>query len=200
MTTHTLPSQARTLTRAVWVTIAWFVVVLSAAVVGIFHTPGDSPPAAIGLAVVIPPAIVLWRALRSERFRVWARSLDLRFLTLMQAGRLAGFVFLVLAAIHALPSGFAVPAGLGDVAVGLTAPLVALYLVDRARTRRWPYLAWTTFGIIDLITAVTLGVLHSGTDLMEELPMVLIPAFGVPLTLVLHVISLVNITERAAIR
>ncbi len=32
------------------------------------------------------------------------------------------------------------------------------------------------------------------TDLMEELPMVLIPAFGVPFTLVLHLISLINLS------
>jgi hypothetical protein len=34
------------------------------------------------------------------------------------------------------------------------------------------------------------------TSLMEELPMVLIPAFGVPFTLVLHLIALVNLTDR----
>jgi hypothetical protein len=206
---HTLSPHARTLTPAVWFCAAWFVVVLVAAVVGVFHTPGDLPPVAIGLAVVAPPAIAAWQALVSERFRAWARSLDLGFLTILQTWRIAGFTFLALAATRALPEGFAIPAGLGDVAVGLTAPVVALYVVGQGRTRKGIYVAWATFGILDLVNAVTLGMLHSdsrigllatdvSTDLMEEMPMVLIPAFGVPLTLVLHVIALVNLSGRSS--
>lgn len=202
-----LSSQAETVTRAVWISVAWFVIVLVAAVAGVFHTPGDTPPVAIGLAVAVPPVIAVWRAFRSARFRAWARSLDLGFLTLLQTWRVGGLAFLALAATGSLPDGFALPAGLGDVAVGMTAPLVTLYLVGRGRTGRWAYLGWTAFGILDLVNAVALGVLYSDsgvgllatgvtTDLMEQLPMILVPAFGVPLTLVVHVISLVNLTGK----
>lgn len=202
---------AEAITRAVWISVGWFAVVLVAAVAGAFHTPGDLPPVAIGLAVAVPPVIAVWRAFRSERFRAWARSLDLGFLTLLQTWRVGGLAFLALAATHSLPDGFAVPAGLGDVAVGMTAPLVALYVVGRGRAGRRAYLAWTAFGILDLVNAVTMGVLYSDsrigllatgvtTDLMEQLPMVLIPAFGVPFTLVLHVVSLVNLTGDSPIR
>jgi hypothetical protein len=40
---------------------------------------------------------------------------------LLQTGRVVGLAFLALAAVDALPAGFAMPAGIGDVAIGLTA-------------------------------------------------------------------------------
>jgi hypothetical protein len=57
---------------------------------------------------------------------------------------------------------------------------------------------------------VTLGVLYSnspagvlrgevGTDLMAVLPMSLIPSFGVPITLVAHLLSLINLAGRRAV-
>jgi hypothetical protein len=109
-------------------------------------------------------------------------------------------------AVHALPSGFATPAGMGDVAVGLTAPLVASFVIGRSDRL---YAAWTALGIADLVAAVTLGVLYSnspagvlrgevGTDLMAVLSMSLIPSFGVPITLVAHLLSLINLAGRRA--
>jgi hypothetical protein len=185
----------------------WFVAALAAAALGAFHTGPGAPPVAIGLAAAVPPLAAVALALGSPRFRAWARRLDLRFLTLLQTWRTAGLAFLALAAVHALPAGFAVPAGLGDVAVGLTAPLVAMFVVGRSGRRL--YLTWTALGIADLVTAVTLGVLYSnspvgvlradlGTDLMATLPMALVPAFGVPISLVAHVLALVNITTGPA--
>lgn len=199
-------SATHTLTPAVWVTLAWFAAVIAAGAAGFFQAPG--PPVRIGLAAGLPPLLAVGAALGSAHFRAWARSLDLRVLALLQTWRVGGLAFLALAAVHALPAGFALPAGYGDVAVGLSAPLVALYVVGRGATGRRLFVAWTLFGILDLLNAVALGVLHSdspvgllatdvNTDLMEQLPMVLIPAFGVPITLVLHVISLMTVSDPA---
>jgi hypothetical protein len=64
-----------------------------------------------------------------------------------------------------LPSGFALPAGLGDVAIGLAAPWVANnllvgkpYAIKAARL-------WNYLGIFDLVLAITMGVTHSNTPL-----------------------------------
>nr|BFE78706.1 hypothetical protein GCM10020093_013070 [Planobispora longispora] len=194
------------MTPAAALSIAWFAAALGAGALGAFRTAPGAPPVAIGLAAGLPPLAALALALGSPRFRAWAGRLDLRFLTLLQTSRIAGLAFLALTAVHALPGGFAVPAGLGDVAIGLTAPLVALFVIGRSDRL---YVAWTALGIADLVTAVTLGVLHSdspagvlygdvGTDLMAALPMSLIPAFGVPFTLVAHILALVNLAERRA--
>ncbi|WBB48712.1 hypothetical protein O3597_27195 [Verrucosispora sp. WMMA2044] len=199
------------LTRSSWlssppaiVAVGWFCAALAASALGAFRTPPGDPPVALALAAGLPPLTVLVLAGCSSRFRAWARSLELRFLTLLQTWRVAGLAFLALAAVDALPAGFALPAGLGDVAIGLTAPLMAAFVVDRANRI---FVVWTALGIADLILAVTLGVLYSAspagllradldTGLMSTLPMSLVPAFGVPITLVAHLLSLIRLSGR----
>jgi hypothetical protein len=177
--------------------VAWFGVALAAGAAGVFASPPGTPPTAIGLAAAVPPLVVIGLLLTSVRFRDWVRGLDLRLLTLLQTWRVAGLAFLALFAVGELPAGFALPAGLGDVLVGLTAPLVAVFVVGGGRWARRTYIGWTVFGIADLLAAVALGVTSgAGAAPMAELPMSLVPTFGVPFTLALHVISLVNASQR----
>jgi hypothetical protein len=202
MTVPLLAQSPRSLTPAAAIAVGWFTIALGASALGVFHTRPGAPPVAIGLAAGAPPLAAITLAAWSPRFRAWATSLDPRFLTLLQTWRVAGLAFLALAAVRALPSGFAIPAGIGDVAIGLTAPLVASFVIGHSNRL---FLTWTLLGIADLIAAVTLGVLYSNspagvlhgdirTDLMATLPMSLIPAFGVPITLVAHALSLINLT------
>ena len=172
---------------------AWFAAALAAAVLGVFRGAPGTPPLAVGLAATVPPLAALVLAFASARFRAWAASLDLRFLTMLQTWRTVGVAFLALASVGALPEGFALPAGYGDVVVGMTAPLVAWFVVGRSDRL---YVAWSVFGIADLIAALALGVLLVEVDLMGELPMSLIPTFGVPITLVVHILALTNLAER----
>ena len=204
MSTASLAPYPRALVLPATIAVAWFAAALAAAALGMFRTAPGGVPVAIALAAATPPVVVVALAVGSPRFRAWTGRLDLRSLTLFQASRVAGLSFLALAAVHALPAGFAVPAGLGDVTVGLTAPLVAAFVVGRSRRL---VVAWTAFGIADLVTAVTLGILYSnspigvlrgdvGTALMATLPMSLVPAFGVPVALVAHILSLANLRSR----
>jgi hypothetical protein len=199
-----LTPSTRVPSPAAAISVGWFAVALGASALGAFQTPPGAPPVAIGLAAGAPPLVAITLAVASPRFRAWVRHLDLRLLTLVQTWRTAGFVFLALAAVLALPRGFAIPAGIGDVAIGLTALPVASLVIGRSDRL---YVAWTALGIADLIAAVTLGVLYSNspigvlrgdidTHLMATLPMSLIPAFGVPFTLVAHILSMVNLAGR----
>jgi hypothetical protein len=111
--------------------------------------------------------------------------------------------FLSLYAHNILPGIFAIPAGLGDMAVGFVAPWIILSLVRRpdfaasAAFRRWNVL-----GIVDLVVAVSLGTLSTilstgapgeiSTAPMATLPEVIIPAFLVPLFLMLHTAALMQ--------
>ncbi len=106
-----------------------------------------------------------------------------------------GTVFLAVMALGHLPALFALPAGLGDIAAGLTAPLVARRLA-RGRGRR-AALWLTAFGLTDLVVALTLGTL-TGFQLIHvtpsgapisELPLALIPTAAVPLLFALHLTS-----------
>jgi hypothetical protein len=106
-----------------------------------------------------------------------------------------GAVFLAIMALGHLPALFALPAGLGDVAAGIAAPLVARRLAQGGghRAALW----FSAFGMTDLISALTLGTL-TGFQLVNvtpsgapisELPLVLIPTAAVPLLFALHITS-----------
>ena len=181
----------------------WFLLVVSLAAVGAFVAPPGTPPIAIAIGVGAPLiAFFAWLRL-SPAFRDFVLSLDLRFIAGIQAWRWAGLGFLSLYAHNILPGIFALPAGLGDMAVGFAAPWMILGLVRRpdfatsAAFRRWNVL-----GIVDLVVAVSLGTLSAAlstgapgeisTAPMGTLPLLLIPAFLVPLFLMLHIAALMQ--------
>jgi hypothetical protein len=173
----------------------WFLFSLTASALHLFNTSPGQPPLPVGLAVLIPIGIfVVWSA-ASQPFRQFLLSLDPRTLTIVQSWRIAGFAFLVLYAYSILPGQFALPAGWGDIAIGATAPLVALKLANPRHKKS--FIFWQLLGITDLVTAVGTGVttqlMHPNgiaTTAMTVLPMSLIPTFAVPLFMILHFISI----------
>jgi len=174
---------------------AWFGFALTASALHLFQTDPSRPPVALGLAVLIPiGAFLLWFS-RAAGFRAFALSLNPRTLTFVQSWRIAGFTFLVLYAAGMLPGGFALPAGWGDIAIGVTAPLVASKFATSSHRR--VFLLWQILGIVDLVMAIALGTLarlispHGvPTGVMTVLPMSLIPTFAVPLLIILHLICI----------
>lgn len=177
----------------------WLLAALAAGLAGTFSRGG--PPVPLAAFAGLPVLAFLAALAASATFRRAVRSLDLRVLTAVQTTRLVGGVFVVLWALGKLPAGFALPAGIGDLLVGATAPLVARFVVPRLPAARRLYVAWTAFGIADLVVAVSSGVLHSAspigilagpltTAMMGTLPMSIIPTFLVPLAVILHVASL----------
>lgn len=68
------------------------------------------------------------------------------------------------------------------------------------------FVTWNLLGILDLVVAVGTGVLSSGfvaalagdvtTAALAQLPLVLIPAYFVPLFVMLHVIALLQARAR----
>ncbi len=90
-------------------------------------------------------------------------SVPLRSLIGVQIYRVAGVVFLLAWADGRIPAVFALPAGLDDIAVGLSAPLVAARVGDGTERSRRLAVAWNIAGITDLAVAVTLGALTSPT-------------------------------------
>lgn len=185
---------AKLTTRLIFV---WFLFSLSASALHLFRTEPNQPPLPLGLAVLIPIAIFgIWSAV-SQPFRQFLLSLNPSTLTIVQAWRIAGFVFLVLYAYKILPGQLALPAGWGDIAIGATAPLVALKLANP--NHRKGFILWQLLGITDLVSAVGLGTTAQlinphgiATDAMTVLPMSLIPTFAVPLFMILHFISIAH--------
>jgi hypothetical protein len=139
----------------------------------------------------------------SQFFREFVLSLDLRVIAAMQAWRWAGLGFLSLYAHKVLPAVFALPAGLGDMAIGVTAPWIVLALVRQPGfAARGTFIRWNVLGILDLLIAISIGAVSAffatgargeiSTGPMATLPLLLIPAFLVPLFLMLHTAALMQ--------
>jgi hypothetical protein len=197
---------SRALPAPLLLSIAWFALAAFLGAAGAFVAAPGGPPVALGLAAGGPPIVAVALLVFSARFRQWAGARDLRLLTELQAWRTVGLAFLAVAAVGALPAGFAWPAGIGDLLVALTAPIVAVR-ISRGALSTSGYLWWTAFGVLDLIVAVALGVLHSDSPLgllgdgvdttaATQLPLVLIPTFFVPFLLTVHAISVAAVVRR----
>ena len=184
----------------------WFLFALGGSLLGLFDS-GPRPPLLLGLAAAVPVAAFVVCYLTSAEFREFVLSLDLRGLALAQTFRVVGIVFVILYSLGALPGAFALPAGWGDFAIGITAPVVARYW-----KRPFPYrtfIVWNVLGSLDLVSAMILGVLASAspvgvlagdvsTRLMGQFPLSLIPTFFVPLFLIFHLICFIRVGKGVA--
>jgi hypothetical protein len=207
MTAITLPQPAESrggirLAVASALTV-WLLLVVSLGLAGAFVGPPGTPPLPIAIGVAAP--LVLFFALLrlSQSFLKFVLSLDLRLIAGMQAWRWGGLGFLSLYAHNVLPAVFALPAGLGDMAIGVTAPWIILRLVRQPRFAASDrFISWNILGVLDLLIAVSIGAVSAflatgapgeiSTAPMATLPLLLIPAFLVPLFLMLHTAALMQ--------
>lgn len=175
--------------------VVWFVAALTASALDLFKNGSGRFGLGVAVASLTPMVVfALWFA-GSGEFRRFALSLNPRILTSIQSWRIVGFTFVLLEARNVLPAIFALPAGYGDMFIGATAGFVAWKLAEPAH--RSSFIVWQMLGILDLITAVSLGttagllVPHGPSMVaMTVLPLSLIPTFLVPLFLMLHVICI----------
>jgi len=194
--------QSTGLQYLVWIVLAsWLVIVLVLGARGAFVVPAGTPPYPIAIGVVAPLLVFLAAVWVSSAFRRLVMAADLPLLTAVQAWRFAGFGFLALFAYGVLPGSFAWPAGLGDMAIGLTAPWLALILARRpafAASRLFVF--WNLLGILDLIAAVSTAAVNQTLATgaagevtvapMAQLPLLLVPAYLVPLFFIWHLTAL----------
>lgn len=178
-----------------WLVGGWLLFAVGAGALGVFQNAAQRVGVAVAIAAGTPVvSFLLWFA-ASAGFRAFALSLNPRVLTALQAWRIIGFVFLLLEAHQQLPAMFALPAGYGDMFIGVTASLVAWQLAESRY--RGAFIGWQLLGILDLVVAVGSGTLSRVLDPngismlpMTMLPLSLVPTFLVPLFLIFHVICI----------
>ena len=183
------------------------VVVLLGARGGFVSSPGI-PPIPIAVGVTAPIIVFLAAYWLSPSFRRFATNADILLVAALQGWRWAGFGFISLYVYGVLPGRFAWPAGLGDMAIGLTAPFIVLALARRpgfAGSRL--FVISNLLGILDLVLAVSNAALIQSNATgaagkltvapMALLPLLLIPAYLVPLFIMLHLTALIK-ARRAA--
>ncbi len=183
--------------------VAWFVFALSASALHVFTNDSGRLGLQVAIAAGAPLLLfAIWFG-ASAKFREFLLALNPRILSAAQSFRIVGFTFVLLEAKGILPGLFAFPAGYGDMAIGATATLVAWKLASPGH--RLGFTLWQALGILDLSTAVTLGVIAPfiapqgpTTTVMTVLPLSLIPTFLVPLFLIFHVICIAQARTWAA--
>jgi len=200
-------ARRRLVGRAGLVLFGWFVLATALAAAGAYAASQAGLPT-IQYGLVVPVLAGLLAAWLSPTLRGLVAAVPQSRLIGLQLFRVLGVVFLVLYAVAKLPGAFALPAGIGDVAIGLAAPFVA-----RAAARnpagstalvRW----WNGLGLVDLAIAVGTGFLTSPSPLQQlafdrpnllitAFPLVLIPTFLVPIAVLLHIASLGRLARDA---
>lgn len=186
----------------------WFAGAIALSLTGVFHgTASDIPTLQYGIILpILLGGVLIWRSARVARI---IDAVPQSWLVGVQLYRAVGVMFLILYAAGKLPGLFAWPAGIGDILVGVLAPIVAIAYARNPLRNRGLVSAWNWFGIGDLAIAVGTGFLSSpslfqpftvepSNQLITLFPLVLVPIFLVPLSILMHIASLTKLRRAAA--
>jgi len=174
-----------------YVIFIWFFLVLGGSLLDTFA----QYPLVFYLAVGGPIILYVAGYLLSDSFRRFVHSLvdDPWGITALQTYRVLGVSMAIQALRNALPAVFGLPAGFGDLFIGVTALLAASAWSSGTRLGKVVFVLWNVLGLLDLIIAVSTAVLAAFTSSgpvtmtpMRLYPLSLVPAFGVPLAFILH--------------
>jgi hypothetical protein len=116
----------------------------------------------------------------------------------VQTYRIGGIAFLWGMTQGILDPAFAIPAGVGDLLIGLTAIPFAIFLWNGYSWSKYALIVWSVLGIADLVNAITLGRITSpdfSNSTMATFPWILVPTVGVPLGLALHGVTLYRLRK-----
>lgn len=192
-------------------TALWGTVMVGLAAIGVFGPGTAVRVPGPGLAFIAAILALFGTFALSPRFRNALLAMPMPVLVGLNIIRVGGVFFLLLLADQRLPSPFADSAGWGDIIAGLIAIPLTFALVRNARLT-WPVGLWNAFGILDLVAAISLGMLSAagtpfqvftaapGTVAMGSLPWIIIPAILVPIFFLLHftIAAKLRATSRAS--
>ncbi len=168
----------------------------------------DHPVPLVGVLFATPLLIVAVLALRSPGIRATLLAIPMPLLIGLNALRVLGVLFLLLAAAGRLSGPFPFSAGLGDIITGALAIPLALRVARSGRLPVRGVVLWNIFGTLDLFAAVALGItsaagsplqlIHAGvgSEAMQYLPYCLVPTVLVPFYLITHAIIAAQLRTR----
>jgi hypothetical protein len=187
----------------------WFVAAVFGGMADIFAQQ-TGPPLPIAVFLVVPIAGFTLAYAVSPRVRTAVDQIPLWEITIAHVWRFVGIGFVTGAVMRVLPPQFGYPEGLGDIMAALLCIPLALAIRRGKHSPRLraSFIAWNIFGLADLLSAITVGILYStssfgvlrtdiSTRLLTTFPVSLIPTFFVPLFILLHLLSLKRSGELA---
>jgi len=175
----------------------WIGLAIALAGAGVYAVT-STPVPAIGVMAGLPVVAAGIAALSLASVREALLALPLPLLVGLNAMRVFGAFFLLLAAQNRLSGPFPQSAGWGDIIVGLTAIPLTIAIVRNPEGGRSALFAWNLFATLDLIAAVTLGIMSApgsplqifgetiGSVAVVTLPWSNIPTLLVPFYLITH--------------
>ena len=190
---------ARARRATILAVVAWFAAAAAAGALGIVNEPGR-PPLVLAGFLTVPILGFLLAYATSRSFRAFTDTIPLELLVGSHIWRFVGIGFVIGAIRGALPAGFGYPEGIGDV-IAAAGALALLPGIRKGTVSRGWLLAWNIFGLLDLVSAVTVGllfsqsavgILHTATSNtvpMVTFPVSLIPTFFVPLFMLVHALT-----------
>ncbi len=197
--------------RATWLAIMipftlWAALAWTAAIDGVFRAGASRLPL-LPSAIVLPVIIGAPLLLLSKRVGQLLDAMPTTWLVAVQLYRVFGSQWLAYWLRGLLPGLWALPAGTGDVLTGLLAVPAAIALAAGTAEGRKAAVLWNIFGVADLAVAITLGmmiapgpfqlIVSNGPSIgLDGYPNVLTPAFVVPGSILLHVLSLRQLARR----
>ena len=174
--------------RIPWIVVAWGGSVAALGSLGVFAAIPLNGVAALAVLGILAP-VAVYAAAPGLRTAIRGRGLD--WLTRFHLWRIAAAaVFFAYGAEGLLPEIFVRHAAWGDLLAGLLViPVIATAWGGRAR-----YWAFHTIGFADFVLAVGTGLTLSlmgvrAMDTVAEMPLVLIPLFGVGLSGASHLMA-----------
>jgi hypothetical protein len=188
------PVQKLTAVALAGLWIGFAIALSSTGIYAVTSTPVPAIGVIAGLPLLAAGLAVLWLA----RVREALLALPLPLLVGLNTMRIFGALFLLLAAEGRLSGPFPQSAGWGDVIVGLTAIPLTIAIARSPKGNRGALLAWNLFGTLDLVAAVTLGIMSApgsplqllggtvGSTAVTALPWSNIPSLLVPFYLITH--------------
>jgi hypothetical protein len=180
----------------------WLAVIWRLAINGTFRPIlGSTRVPPLPIAIFAPVVVGLVLLMRSKRIAAVLDAAPPSWLVGVQVYRIFGGIFLISWARGSIPGVFALPAGIGDVLVGVLALPIALYVSTGTSRGQSAGIAWNLLGLTDFAIAIAMGAMSSPGRLqvlsvgqpnvqMGTYPTVMIPAFTVPSSIILHVLSL----------
>lgn len=196
--------------RAIWLAIMipdtlWFALMWSAAINGVFRTAALP---VLPFAIFLPVIVVTPMLLMSTRVGQVLDAMPATWLVALQTYRAFGSWAIAAALRGAIPAVFGLPAGIGDLLTGMLAVLAAIAVAGGTARGRKAAIAWNVVGLVDFVIAIALGLITSPGRFQLIVPSVpsigvgaypdvLTPAFVVPSSILLHVLSLRQLVRQS---
>src|ERR1700682_1482175 len=161
-------------------------------------SPGHPVPL-VGVLFAVPLLTVAALAFKYPRMRATLMAIPMPLLIGVNALRVLGVLFLLLAAEGRLSGPFPYSAGWGDIIAGALALPILWLMQDHGRATTAVHLG-NPFGMADLVVAIGLGVTSAansplgifrdgaGSEAMQHLPWSFVPTVLVPIYMILHAI------------